>query len=63
MAMTKIHIESMWFNNINIKMTNVFWTELMKTWETLCQKCKLRSNANILNSCLWYNPKLAIDPF
>ena len=59
----KFHIESMWFNNINCKMTNGFWIEVMKSWQTLCHKCKLRSNADILNSCLWYNPKLARDPF
>ena len=42
----------MWFNNINDKMTNGFWVEVMKSWQTLCQKCKLGINADVLNSCL-----------
>ena len=52
----KFHIESMCFNNINGKMTNGFCIEVMKSWQTLCQKRTLRSNADILNYCVWYNP-------
>ena len=48
------HFESMWFNNINGNMTNGFWIEVVKSWQTLCQECALRSNADILNYCLWY---------
>ena len=41
------------------KMLNTFWIQVFDFWQELCHQQKVMSNADIMQSCLWYNNQLS----
>ena len=41
------------------KMLNTFWIQVFDFWQELCHQQKVMANADIMQSCLWYNNQLS----
>ena len=46
---------------INKKITNNFWIDVFKAWDTLCNEQTTHSYEELLSAPLWYNTKLSIE--
>ena len=58
----KLYFESMWCDVLVKKMTNSFWVDVIKNWQIILRKQKPKSNCDIMNCSLWYNPKISKEP-
>ena len=58
----KLHFESMWGNVLIKKMSNPFWVEVIENWQILCRKQQPISNSDLMNTSIWYNPKISREP-
>ena len=58
----KLYFESMWCDVLVKKMTNSFWVDVIKNWQIILRKQKSKSNCDIMNCSLWYNPKSSKEP-
>ena len=58
----KLHFESMWGNVLIKKISNPFWVEVIENWQILCRKQQPISNSDLMNTSIWYNPKISREP-
>ena len=57
-----LHFESMWGNVLIKRMSNAFWVEVIENWQILCGKQEPISNSDLMNTSIWYNPKILREP-
>ena len=49
--------------NVLIKrISNDFWVEVIENWQILCRKQQPISNLDLMNTSIWYNPKISREP-
>ena len=58
----KLHFGSMWGNGLMKRMSNAFWVKVIENWQILCRKQQPISNSDLMNTSIWYNPKISREP-
>ena len=58
-ASSLVEFGTVWCKNLTHKITNQFWIEILSIWADFSDKDFIKTNADILSSPIWYNPKIS----
>ena len=53
-----LHFGDNWCDKILPTIKIPFWKDVIGDWSLLCKKQQIKTNSDILQSCLWYNSKI-----
>ena len=58
-SLNRICLGDLYYNNLIASISNPFWVDVFKNWQTVIKKQDYTCKSDILNSCIWYNSKIS----